>query len=171
MILRALRELPRGARVLDIPCGGGRITRALRRAGFSPVAADFSPWMVRESRAAAVLAARADATRLPFASGAFDAAVCFRFMQAVPPVIRLAVLRELGRVARLVLVNYQNVLSARGVKRFLLGRRPLRNRHSELDAVSEVESAGLRVLGCHYKCRFLFEDFLVAGTRAGPAAP
>ena len=164
MVLRALRNLPKGATVLDIPCGGGRITRALSGAGFRPVAADFSGWMVRESMATAALATRADATRLPFADKSIDAAVCFRFMQAVPLHIRLAVIRELGRVARLVLINYQNIISARSVKRFLLGRRPLRNRHSELQAVGEVESAGLTVADCHYKWRFLFEDFLVAAT-------
>ncbi|MBI2922141.1 MAG: class I SAM-dependent methyltransferase [Planctomycetes bacterium] len=161
MVLRALEGIRPGSAVLDVPCGGGRISRTLRRAGFAPFAADFSPWMVRESRPDAAGWARADALRLPFRDRTFAAAVCFRFMQAVPLAIRLGVLRELGRVAVRVLANYQNVLSLRGTRRFLLGRSGLANRVSEAQAVAEAESAGLRVTRCCYKSRFFCEDFLV----------
>jgi SAM-dependent methyltransferase len=165
MVCRALEDLPDGSRVLDIPCGTGRITLALGERGFRTVAADYSPFMLAESEGAAADRCRADVLRLPFCDRAFDAAVCFRFMQATPPELRIRGLRELGRVARRVVVNYPNVYSLRALRRFLLGGRPLSNRVSEAQVQAEVASAGLTVLGFSYKRRLLFEDFVVIAER------
>ena len=48
-LLRRLR-LPRGARVLDVPCGYGRHAAALARRGFVVVGVDLSPAMIAEGR-------------------------------------------------------------------------------------------------------------------------
>lgn len=170
MVMRALRGLPKGSSVLDIPCGGGRISRALTAAGYKSVSADYAHSMALESLPAARSATRADATRLPFRDGAFDAAVCFRFMQAVPHEIRLNVIRELGRVARLVLINYHCALSLRGVVRQLTGGKNLRNRLTEPQAMAEVVGAGLTTRRCEYKMKFWFEDFLVLADGAPATA-
>jgi len=165
LVRRALGDLPPGSLVLDLPCGGGRISRALGAVGLRTVAADYSPHMLAESRDASVLRTRADALRLPFADAAFDAAVCFRFMQSVPRPLRVRVLAELGRVAGRVVVNYQNVFSLRSLRRFVQ-RRPLpHNRLSEPQVASEVEEAGLEVLAFQYKTRLFFEDFVVVARR------
>lgn len=168
MVLRALADLPAGARVLDLPCGGGRISRALRAAGLRAVAADFSPFMLSESAASAPERVRADALRLPFRSGAFDAAVCFRFMQAVPRELRVRTLAELGRVGGVVVASYASVYSLRAIRRFLTGRSPQRNRLSEPQVRSEVEAAGLVARAFHYKARLLYEDLVVVATRRTP---
>lgn len=42
----ALADVPAGARVLDLPCGTGRLTTFLTARGYQVVAADFSPHMV-----------------------------------------------------------------------------------------------------------------------------
>lgn len=166
MVRRALEALPRGARVLDVPCGAGRISRALRRTGLRPVATDFSAWMLREaSRQGRAATVQGDILQLPFATDAFAACVCIRFMQAAPGQHRIAALRELGRVSDLVVVNYPSVYSVRALRRFLFGGKPLTNRLSEAQVASEVEAAGLEVRGFHYKTRLLFEDFVVVATR------
>ncbi|NUN49301.1 MAG: methyltransferase domain-containing protein [Candidatus Brocadiae bacterium] len=170
MVLRALRGVPRGSLILDLPCGGGRLTRALTGAGYRTLASDYSDWMCRESQPAAVAAVRADATRLPYRDGAFAASVCFRFLHSVPAPLRIASIRELGRVSGIVVLNYLNLLSIRSLRLFLGRRKPLKSRISETQAIAEVESAGLTVLGCEYKARFLFEDFAVVA-KAAPAAP
>jgi len=171
MVLRALGDLPLGSPVLDLPCGGGRLSRALRARGLRSVAADYSSFMLRESEGSAASRVRADALRLPFREGAFEAVVCFRFMQAVPRALRIETLSELGRVGRLVVVSYANVYSLRGLRRFLLGRTLPRNRLTEAQVTSEVAAAGLAVVGFHYKTRLLYEDFVAVARRpVGEAA-
>jgi SAM-dependent methyltransferase len=169
MVGKALKGLAREALVLDAPCGGGRISRGLRSYGLRPIVADYSPWMVKESLPGAVGGVRLDAMRLPFRDGAIPASVCFRFLHSVPPAMRLAAIRELGRVSGIVVLNYLNALSARNLKKFLFGGKQLTKRVTEPQAIAEVESAGLKVVKCVYKSKFFFEDFVVvAKGTSGP---
>ncbi len=170
MVRRALRGIPPGSRVLDIPCGGGRIHRAIRPLGLSIVAADYSIWMLRVLEAhpdSARRRVRADALRLPFRADAFEASICFRFMQAVPRELRVRALAELGRISRRVIVSYPHTTSVRSLRRSLLGRTPRANRTTEDEVTAEVEAAGLEVSSFEYKARVFFEDFVVVAGRAG----
>jgi ubiquinone/menaquinone biosynthesis C-methylase UbiE len=68
-----------GADVLDVPCGFGRHTLALARAGFRAVGADRSAPLLDEARRRAAGArwpklTQADYRELPFADESFDAA-------------------------------------------------------------------------------------------------
>jgi SAM-dependent methyltransferase len=68
-----------GRRTLDLACGEGRLSRSLQTRRHNVVGADASPTMVRfaathQNPAPVVLA---DATRLPFAEGAFDLVVAY----------------------------------------------------------------------------------------------
>ena len=68
-----------GADVLDVPCGFGRHTLALARAGYRAVGVDRSTPLLDEARRRAAGArwpklTRADYRELPFAEGSFDAA-------------------------------------------------------------------------------------------------
>jgi len=161
MVKNALKGLAREALVLDSPCGGGRISRRLRSYGLRPIVADYSPWMVKESLPGAVGGVRLDAMQLPFRDNAFPASVCFRFLHSVPPVMRLAAIRELGRVSGVVVLNYLNAISVRNLRLFLVGAKQKRGRVTEEQAIAEVESAGLKVVRCVYKAKFFFEDFVV----------
>jgi SAM-dependent methyltransferase len=67
-------NLPEGARVLDVGCGGGRHARALTEAGFEVVGIDLSPDLLTEAEG--VIRLRADMRALPF-HGSFDAATSF----------------------------------------------------------------------------------------------
>lgn len=107
-ISRALRGVPRGAAVLDLPCGTGRMLPLLVGLGYRVTAADSSPHMV--SRAAADARARfprdggpqflvADAAQTAFPDDAFEAAVCNRlFHHFREPEVRRRYLRELARI-------------------------------------------------------------------------
>jgi demethylmenaquinone methyltransferase/2-methoxy-6-polyprenyl-1,4-benzoquinol methylase len=78
----AAAELPATGRLLDIGAGTGDLALAARRRrpGLQIVAADFTLAMIRvggrRPQGASLQWCAADALRLPFADGAFDASVC-----------------------------------------------------------------------------------------------
>jgi malonyl-CoA O-methyltransferase len=73
--MRRLWPQMSGRRVLDLACGSGRYARLLAQAGAAMVLALDRSWqMLRQVRGAT--AVQASMTRLPFASGSFDAVVC-----------------------------------------------------------------------------------------------
>lgn len=100
-------DLPDGARVLDVPAGGGIALRGLRPgARVDLVAADISPRMLERTAAAAVrLGVRdqvttslADVGRLPFPDDTFDLVVSFTGLHVFPDPHRA--IDEMVRVLR-----------------------------------------------------------------------
>ena len=81
---RVAEQLPGGGRILEVACGTGISTEHLWRglsAGTEILATDLNPAMIEFARQkrgglANVTYAQADALALPYADGAFDAAVC-----------------------------------------------------------------------------------------------
>jgi len=108
LLKRLLGPLGRGlGRVLDVPCGTGRLCGLLDEAG-TWHGADGSLAMARLAQTATgrgVLCARIEA--LPFADRAFDTVVCFRYLHHVEPALQESVVAELQRIA-----NRNVVLSA-----------------------------------------------------------
>ena len=107
-IAKALASVPRGASVLDLPCGTGRLLPFLVDLGYRVTGADSSPHMLDRAREyAQAQGLRLDpgdlrvadvlATGLP--DDSFDAVVCNRlFHHLAEPAIRQAALRELDRI-------------------------------------------------------------------------
>jgi ubiquinone/menaquinone biosynthesis C-methylase UbiE len=100
-------EVPPGARILDIPCGGGFAFRGLRPGqDCRYVAADISPDMLRRARSRAsqlgvtdlMEFTEADITALPFQDNTFDLALTFNGLHCLPDP-RAAVV-ELARVLK-----------------------------------------------------------------------
>ncbi len=116
-----------GRRVLDLGCGLGGYTEALREHGARVVAADLSlPVLARLPRAWPRVCA--DALALPFADGAFDLVFCASLIEHVPD--GAALLREAWRVVRpggYGYVSFPPFYSPRGGHQFapfhLLGER------------------------------------------------
>ncbi len=73
-IERALRLEP-GGRILDVPCGTGRVGRRLAAKGYDVVGVDITERFLEEARRAGLTVERADMRELPF-DAEFDAAVC-----------------------------------------------------------------------------------------------
>ena len=104
---REIGELPAGARVLDVPVGGGVALRGLRPgAHLDYVAADISPRMLARALASArrrgveeqVTTVIGDVGDLPFADGTFDLVVSFTGLHVFPDPQQA--IREMVRVLK-----------------------------------------------------------------------
>jgi ubiquinone/menaquinone biosynthesis C-methylase UbiE len=102
-----LANLPVGASVLDIPCGGGLAFRGLSTGqAVKYVAADISPYMLQRARREAsrrevqdaIEFVEADVTALQFADATFDLCVTYNGLHCLPD--PRAALAELVRVLR-----------------------------------------------------------------------
>lgn len=100
-------RLRAGARVLDVPCGGGVALRGLnQRQGVDYVAVDISQTMLDRTMVAArgrglsdqVTPRIADVAELPFADGSFDLVVTFTGLHCFPDPARAII--EMARVLK-----------------------------------------------------------------------
>ena len=93
-------------KVLDLPCGAGKLAVVFARHPFSVIAADISHEMMAlaegEYRKAPGFTGfvRADAAATGFEDAQFDAVVCLRLLHRVPDAVRAAILVELSRICR-----------------------------------------------------------------------
>jgi SAM-dependent methyltransferase len=155
-LIDRLPEAPRSA--LDLPCGTGRIAARLLDRGIPTRAADLSPAMREEARAR--LAGRpgflgieaADLDRPEaLAVAPADLVVCFRFFPHLPDAdARARVLESLRRVTRRwLLLSFHHPVSAhalaRGIRRWLTGRRAERRAIWPSDLGRMAEAHGLRL--------------------------
>ncbi len=130
LVERAFGIVPKG-RVLDAPCGGGRVTLMLADKGYSMTAGDLSESMIeitRENIAARGLdipVQQADVERLTFGDRSFDSVISFRLFHHFPtPEVRARVVKELCRVANQhVAISYFSPLSFTSMKRRLRAAR------------------------------------------------
>jgi ubiquinone/menaquinone biosynthesis C-methylase UbiE len=159
--------------VIDLPCGTGRFTGHLARAGFEVVGSDISSEMMQQ---AAKLPAvrhenirgfvRADAEALPFRTKSADCVMSIRFLFHVDPQTRRRMLREFGRVSRRwIIADYRHKYSPRyaawKISRTLrLTKRPF-ERVSVKSMKAEFEDAGLRVLEIIAVRRWLSDKWVV----------
>lgn len=160
---RALRDVPKGGIVLDIPCGTGRFTNFLLDEGYKVIGSDISPEMIGEARRKVtgtpdnLLGFHAgDAERLPYVDGAVDCTLTVRFLHLVPRELRPRIFAELRRISRghvVLCVNVDKYALKHVVKRIRGKGSPLWMSQRELRR--ELEAAGLRVERIHSKFRFL----------------
>lgn len=163
-------------RVADLPCGTGRFTADLAGPGIDVVGCDISIEMMREAARGADAAERVrgfvqtDAESLPFREDAFDAIVSIRFMFHVDPDTRIAILREMGRVAPFQVVDYRHRYSYRYAKWRVLRALGLTGR--ELERVSRAElarelaAAGLETVAIFPVARVFSDKWIVLAERA-----
>ena len=164
-------RVPPGA-WLDVPAGAGRLTAELPGPA---VAVDRDAAMLR---AADGLPRRACASvhALPFRDRAFAGVLCHRLLQHIPTAgERVAILRELARVARgVVIVSFFDSLSLPGLRRVV--RRWTGKRRSGRSSVrravflAECRQAGLLPLRVRSLCRFVSEQTLVLCAPHDPAS-
>jgi SAM-dependent methyltransferase len=160
-LLRRLR-LPRGARILDVPCGYGRHAAALARRGFRVVGVDLSRAMIAEGRrrfteGPRLRFRRADMRRLGF-DEEFDAVVnLYTSFGYFTTAENQAVLRRMARAlkpgGRLLIDHRDPVYDATlprrlwyraGQRRFILEDRRFDRRTGVVSTTQLVLTAGRR---------------------------
>ena len=109
-IRKALGELPRGSKVIDLPCGTGRLLPLLNNMGFHITASDSSKHMVELARNYAEKVAIntnqvrflvANVFETPFEDNEFDGVICNRLIHHFPASDdRRNALAELKRICK-----------------------------------------------------------------------
>lgn len=94
--------LPRGARVLDLGCGGGQDAQVLRRKGYRVVGMDLTAAFLRVAREELplLLLVRADMRELPFRAASFDGVWAAASLIHLPKADATRVLRALRQLAK-----------------------------------------------------------------------
>jgi SAM-dependent methyltransferase len=151
-IQRALRGQQLGSRVLDVPCGTGRVTALLVKNGFEASGCDISPAMLQVARRQlapfipASSLVESDIEHLPYPDESFDAVTCIGLLMHFDATARVSALRELRRVSRRCIVAQYGCPGAllRSVSR-LTGRVPGGVLHpiSTLEMRRDFERSGL----------------------------
>jgi SAM-dependent methyltransferase len=159
--------------VVDLPCGTGRFTGHLARAGYRVVGSDISVEMMHQAAKLPSVQhenirgyVRADAESLPFRTKSADCVMSIRFLFHVDPQTRRRMLREFGRVSRRwIIADYRHKYSFRyGVWKLSralgLTKRPF-ERVSVKSMKLEFEDAGLRVVKIVPVRRWLSDKWVV----------
>lgn len=181
MIERALTHAGTVRTVLDLPCGTGRFTGHLARAGYEVIGSDIAMEMMQV--AANQLAAtprlhgyvRADAERLPLADGAIDCVMSIRFLLHIDPATRVAIIREMARVStRWLILDYRHKHSYRYMRlrlRRALGVPSARKlpQVSRAEMTSELAAAGVRVAKIFPIAPFFSDKWVVLCEKTVPA--
>lgn len=158
----AVSDLEPGSRVLDLPCGTGRLTKVLTRCGFDVTGGDVSPYMVTRAHEnwrkqggdpkQARFEVR-DVLSTGYADNSFDAVVCNRlFHHFNESETRVLAFRELKRISKhQVIVSFFNSFAIDSVrfrvKHFLRGTIPFDRIPIPLTTiVADLEEAGLRMI-------------------------
>jgi SAM-dependent methyltransferase len=160
-----LDAIPAGSKVLDLPCGTGRMTRLLVERGYRVTAADASEAMLaraRENYAAYRTEKGRGAPEVPFSlrdvlatgfqTNEFDGVSCIRlFHHFSEAEIRRKALRELGRICHGPIVvtflnsfavdRFTSWLKARVRRRKVDTQRPIPFRTFAAD----IDAAGLKI--------------------------
>jgi len=162
LVEKAVRHAGHVERILDVPCGTGRLLRSLASRIPHSVGADISLDMIEFSRLPAPVKGgpkglleyvQCDARYLPFSNGSFDVVVSGRFLHHLfhlPQAERVQVMREFARVSRRWVLGDFNIQY--GLKyyinrvRSVLRRKPLKSQRIAAGKVfEELGRAGLRV--------------------------
>jgi len=164
-IVECLNAIPAGSKVLDLPCGTGRMTRTLVERGYHVTGADASPAMLARAKEhyAAYRAERGDAApevefsvrdvlATGFANDEFDGVSCIRLFHHFSEAdTRRRALAELRRICNgPIVVTFLNSFAldrlSIWLKAQIKGKKPQNQRPISLKTfAADIEAAGLKI--------------------------
>lgn len=158
LIDKAFHHIPKTDRVLDLPCGAGRVSLHLAHRGYRMSCADYSEAMLALTRQALAKeemdfqVVKQDIEHLSYPDQAFDTVICFRLFHHFPtPEVRRQAVSELCRVARRhVVISYLSPIAVNSMKlklRAWLGIQKMKKFSTPLREVTGYfERAGYRLV-------------------------
>ena len=158
LLEKAFALIPKDHRVLDAPCGGGRVTLHLAQLGFRISSADLSDAMIKITRENVERAGlkttveKQDVERFSYPDREFDTVVSFRLFHHFPNAdIRRRVVRELCRIAdKFVVLSYFSPASFTSIRNRLVEKLTGKQSKKYSTSLSEVEGyfgeAGFRLV-------------------------
>lgn len=175
-VLEAFADLPKGATILDVPCGTGRLAEPLLEAGFQVIGMDISPAMVDvASRKLATYGDRfqtivGDLREVTEIDRRCDAALCARLLMHVPIDEQIGLLSNVARLSSRVVVFDQSLDSPyqrlrRMIKKGLRHQRPVRYPLSRRQLERLASESGLKILRTLHVCAFVSEALVVTCIR------
>jgi SAM-dependent methyltransferase len=146
--------LPVG-RVLDVPCGDGRLSARLAEAGYDVTGIDVSPQAVEMARARGICALEGDLRALP-ELGPFDGVVSWgnSFGYVTPP----ETVRSLAAFRRLVRPGGRLVLESATIAESLLVAGISDDRELEIGGVKMTSTNHYRVSESRLESEYVFES-------------
>ena len=160
-ILACVKLIAGGGRVLDLPCGTGRMTRLLVERGYRVTAADISDAMLSRARencrtyhqqvvnaTAARFEAR-DVLATGYQADEFDGVTCIRlFHHFDDSATRLRALTELGRICKgTIVVTFLNSFALDRYTSWLKARLRGKKRLTQLPIPYKTFAADIRAAG------------------------
>jgi ubiquinone/menaquinone biosynthesis C-methylase UbiE len=144
-------------RILDIPCGTGKLADIVGQYGDEVVCGDISPEMMdlaklqySQARPDAQFV-EADAAHLSYEDGYFDMVVCLRLLHRVPQDVRILILKELARVSSrdvifsVAIVDVWQQLRL-NIRKLLIRSTPIPCASTKQEVKQAINAAGLRVV-------------------------
>jgi len=183
MVDRAFALIPKSHRILDVPCGGGRVTIHLAKNGYSLSSADLSDSMIQITRETVaknkfnIGVEKQDIEKLSYPDRAFDTVISFRLFHHFPaPDIRQRAVTELCRVARkYVALSYFSPASVTSLKRSLRAALGGKKSEKHTTPLAEVEiyfeKCGFRLVKDFPQLRLIHTMHLALFERKGETQP
>jgi SAM-dependent methyltransferase len=161
MVREFLKQLPAGARVLDVPAGMGRFTDLILELGHRPISIDLNFGRIVEARKRSgkpVSAVQGDVTQLPLADQSVDAVVCFRLLHHLTPEMIVRVMVELRRVAPRAFVTFYSRHTVKFLKKHLRGKPVSGQYYAPGKVLDWARAAGWSQ--CRHESPFAFLEIL-----------
>ncbi len=158
LVQRAFPQLPKGAPVLDAPCGAGRVSLWMAQQGWEVSAMDLGAAAVAYTsemitgQGLSVSAQEGNIFDMPWNDQHFRAVICFRLIHHFADRdIRRQLVQELARVSgEHVLISYLSPWSATGIKRRLrelfTGKRNRQNHTPLAELVEDLREVGFALM-------------------------
>jgi ubiquinone/menaquinone biosynthesis C-methylase UbiE len=174
---RIVRLFPPDSRVLDAPCGTGRLMDIFLRRGFMTVGGDISAQMLHVAKRRSAewkpraVFARMDFAEMPLADDSITVVCSIRFLVHVSPEERLILLREFQRVARRwVVISVSLSTPWHRLRRWIKARlghpKPVRHPVTNRALAQELGRAGLREVRRRWTFPVFSEQVFVVCERA-----
>jgi SAM-dependent methyltransferase len=171
---KALNFVMEGSKVLDMPCGTGRVTEKIAQHPhrFEVYGGDISEEMMEVARRKLspydnVVGIRyIDGEGIDYADDEFECVTCIKLMPLIPPSVRVNILKELARISCMfVIVSYGYYTPWTKIVRFLKGclRIDTLTRYpaTQNNLRQELSAANLRIKKRYRTFRLFSEDIVL----------